>query len=145
LTTVFEFLYLLMKKVYLLAIILILGVVYAYPQENDPVSKRAARGFLNYSNYRQALEEFLKLRQTDSTNIEYNHSIGLCYIETNIDKSKAIPYLEWVTKQPKANPASWYDLGRAYALNYRFDDAIGAFTQYKKLITKDEYYIPASR
>jgi len=116
-----------------------------FGQEPIPTSKRAARGFLSYSNYRQALEEYQKLWAKDSTNIEYNHSIGLCYIETNIDKSKAIPYLEWVVNQPKSNPNAWYDLGRAYALNYRFDDAIEAFSKYTQIIIKDENYIQASR
>ncbi len=114
-------------------------------QTEEPTSKRAARGFLNYSNYRQALQEFMKLLKTDSLNIEYNHSIGLCHLETNIDKSKAIPYLEWVVKQPRANPSAWYDLGRAYAVNYMFAEAIIAFNQYKKAVPKDENYISASR
>jgi hypothetical protein len=114
-------------------------------QDDPPTSRRAARGYLSYSNYRTALEEFIKLRDKDSTNIEYNHSIGLCYIETNIDKSKAIPYLEWVVQQPKSNTSALYDLGRAYALNYRFDDAIAMFEKYRKAISRDDNYITADR
>lgn len=134
-----------MKKSFLFILFFILTFNIANSQEQQPTSRRAARGFLSFSNYRQALEEYLKLWAKDSTNIEYNHSIGLCYLETNIDKSKAIPYLEWVTQQPKASPKAWYDLGRAYALNYRFDDAITAFKKYKTLVSKDENYIPAQR
>lgn len=114
-------------------------------QTEPPTSKRAARGYLSYSNYRQALEEYKKLHAKDSLNIEYNHSIGLCYLETNIDKSKAIPYLEWVTSQIKCSPGAWYDLGRAYAANYRFDEAISAFSKFKTLIPKDENYVTADR
>jgi hypothetical protein len=133
-------------KCKLLFVFLFLGVsLIANAQTEEPTSKRAARGFLNYSNYRQALEEYLKLLKTDSLNIEYSHSVGLCYLETNIDKSKAIPYLEWVVKQPRSNPSAWYDLGRAYAVNYMFDEAIIAFNQYKKAVVKDENYISASR
>jgi len=133
-------------KVKLLFVFLFFGAIFnTNAQTVEPTSKRAARGFLNYSNYRQALEEYLKLLKNDSLNIEYNHSIGLCYVETNIDKSKAIPYLEWVVKQSRANPSAWYDLGRAYALNYMFDEAIIAFNQYKQSVSRDENYIPASR
>jgi len=133
-------------KIKIVLFVLLSGLLLpCFAQENSPTSKRAARGFLNYSNYRHALEEFLKLRAQDSTNVEYNYSIGLCYVETNIDKSKAIPYLEWVVNQPKFNPIAYYDLGRAYALNYRFDDAIEAFNKYNTLITRDEQYIPATR
>jgi hypothetical protein len=114
-------------------------------QEDAPTSRKAARGFLNYNNYRQALEEYFRLYEKDSTNIEYNYSIGLCYLETYIDKSKAIPYLEWVTEQPKANPVAWYDLGRAYAINYRFDDAMNAFMKFQQSAGKDDNYIPAAR
>jgi len=114
-------------------------------QEDTPTSRRAARGYLSYSNYRAALEEYQKLRARDTTNIEYNHSIGLCYLETNIDKSKAIPYLEWVVEQPRSNTSALYDLGRAYALNYRFDDAITMFEKYRKSVSRDDNYITAER
>ncbi len=114
-------------------------------QTEPPTSKKTARGFITLNNYREALEEFKKLWEKDSTNIEYNYSLGLCYLETNIDKSRAITYLEWVTQQAKPNINAWYDLGRAYAVNFRFDDAINAFIQYLQLTTKDDNFIPAQR
>lgn len=114
-------------------------------QEDVPTSRRAARGFLSYNNYRHALDEYMKLLKKDSTNIEYIYSIGLCYIETNIDKSKAIDYLEKTINHPRANSNSWYDLGRAYALNYRFNDAIDAFNKFISSVPRDDNYLPATR
>ncbi len=114
-------------------------------QNEEVVSKRAARGFFKLNNYRQALEEYEKLLSKDSTNIEYNHNIGLCYFYTNIDKSKAIPYLEYVTNQTKAPVLAWYDLGRAYQIQYEFDKAIEAYNTYLNVATKDDNYISAKR
>ncbi len=125
--------------------VLILLFHFGFAQEEIPTSRRAARGFLSYSNFRHALDEYQKLLAKDSTNVEYLYSIGLCYIETNIDKSKAIFYLEKTIDNPRANSNTWYELGRAYALNYRFQDAINAFKKFIDEVPKDENFIPASR
>lgn len=112
---------------------------------NQEGSFKAARGYFQYQNFKDALVEFLKLRTQDSTNIEINHSIGLCYLNSNVDKSKAIPYLEWVTTQQKFDPNAWYDLGRAYQYSYRYEDAIIAFQKFIQSGIKDENPIPATR
>jgi tetratricopeptide (TPR) repeat protein len=117
----------------------------SFSQNQENVSKRAARGYFKYNNYRQALEEYKKLLQTDSTNIEYNYNIGLCYLYTNINKAKAIPYFEFVVKQSKAPAQAWYDLGRAYHLQYEFDKAIESYKTFSNLVSKDDNYIPTAR
>lgn len=113
--------------------------------QESPPSRRAARGYLSFQNYQQALVEFLKLYRLDSNNVEYNHSIGLCYLETYIDRAKSTKYLEWVVRQKKYNIQAWYDLGRAYAVNYDFDRAIEAFETYARLSANDDNRIPARR
>lgn len=126
-------------------IILCLFFQYMVFSQEPPPSKKAARGYLSFQNYQQALVEFLKLHRLDSNNVEYNHSLGLCYLETYIDRSKSIRYLEWVVRQNKYNVQAWYDLGRAYAVHYEFDKAIEAFETYIRLTNRDNNYIPAQR
>ena len=75
-------------------------------------------------NYDEALSIYLDLLVEDPRNMEYNYRIGVCYLNTNINKAKAIPYLELVTRQPGYEPDAMYLLGRAYHFAYRFDDAI---------------------
>jgi tetratricopeptide (TPR) repeat protein len=82
-------------------------------------------------NYEEALTIYLDLLSDDARNMEYNYRIGVCYLNTNINKAKAIPYLELVTRQPNYEPDAMYLLGRAYHFDYRFTDAIAAYNKFK--------------
>lgn len=108
-------------------------------------TEKAAKGYFQFQNFKDALAEYLVLRSRDSLNVEYNHKIGLCYLYTNIDKTKSIPYLEWVVKQEKFDPNAWYDLGRAYLYAFRFNDARGAFKEFISTGVKDFNPITAKR
>ncbi len=108
-------------------------------------TEKAAKGYFQYQNFKDALAEYLVLRSRDSLNVDYNHKIGLCYLYTNIDKTKAISYLEWVVKQEKFDPNAWYDLGRAYQYAFRFEDARNAFKDFIGTGAKDFNPISAKR
>ncbi|MBI3511622.1 MAG: PD40 domain-containing protein [Bacteroidetes bacterium] len=96
---------------------------------SDP--KIAEEKFKN-KNYDEALQDYLDLLDDDSKNEEYNYRIGVCYLNTYINKAKAIPYLEVVTRLPKYDPNAMYLLGRAYHFAYRFDDALKCYNDFKK-------------
>jgi tetratricopeptide (TPR) repeat protein len=85
-----------------------------------------------HGNYIMALKVYKVVYKTDPKNIDYNYKIALCYLNTNIDKKLAVPYLEFVTKQEKYNPEALFDLGRAYHYANRFDEAIKVFNKFKK-------------
>ena len=93
------------------------------------VSKRGAMNFYWGGNFRAALDDFLILLSKDPSNVETNFYIGACYLESNIDKAKAIPYLEYVIQQRKFPKEAIYQLGRAYMFANRFDEAITTFNQ----------------
>jgi tetratricopeptide (TPR) repeat protein len=97
----------------------------------DPETKLTADKF-KAGNYEEALTGYLDLLDDDPKNMEYNYRIGVCYLNTNINKAKAIPYLELVTRQTKYEADAMYLLGRAYHFAYRFDDAIRSYNQFKK-------------
>jgi len=78
------------------------------------------------------LKVYKELYKNDKTNIDFNWKIGLCYLETNINKKEAVPYLEFICKQAKIEPDAFFDLGRAYHYANRFDDAIRMFNKYKE-------------
>ena len=98
-------------------------------------------------NYKDAITEYTLLLKTDSLNSIYNLNLGISYLFTNIDKSKAIYYLEKAITDPNVDSKAWYELGRAYLVNYRLDDAIKTFEAYKKipLTTKVDLLISADR
>lgn len=120
-----------MKKLLLLLLLLSAGFRLSSQTiaESDP--KTASEKF-KAGNYDEALTEYLDLLDEDPKNMEYNYRIGVCYLNTYVNKAKAIPYLELVTRQPKYEPDAMYLLGRAYHFAYRFDDAQRCYNQFKK-------------
>jgi len=83
------------------------------------------------NNFEGALDQYLGLLEKDPTNKTYNYRVGVCYLNTNISRKKAIPYFEMVTHETKYEPDAMYLLGRSYAFDYRFDDALKAYAKFK--------------
>lgn len=104
------------------------------PKKKTPPTGDAkiAEEYFKSGNFEGALDEYLVLVKKEPNNEKYNYRIGVCYLNTDIDKTKAIPYFEKIrnsTEEPEIN----YLLGRAYHYAYKFDDAIKQFSEYKKL------------
>lgn len=98
-------------------------------QKGNP---RQANAYLTKGNFDQALEEYLLLLEDEPGNLKYNYRAGVCYLNSNIDKGKAIPFLEKVVLAGYDNNA-YYLLGRAYHFALQFDKAIEMFGKYKTL------------
>lgn len=131
---VFKFI---MKNFLVILSILLLSSQFLYSQgrgkKREPNPDEAKDNF-SLGNYVGALDEYLLMLHKDAKNVLFNYRVGICYLNTNIDKSKAVHHLEYVTKQPKCEDVVWYELGRAYHYAYRFDDAIAAYNKYKELV-----------
>ncbi len=89
-----------------------------------------AAEYFKKGNYFKAMDEYKKCRKLDRANGEYNLKIGICYLETNIDKPKALEYLLISKKSDKQDKELDYYLGVAYAINHQMDDAIKALESY---------------
>ncbi|HEV7232530.1 MAG TPA: hypothetical protein VGO45_14430, partial [Bacteroidia bacterium] len=94
----------------------------------DP--KEASDKFAN-NNFDGALDDYLQLLTDDPKNDKYNYRVGVCYLNTNINRKKAVTYFEFVTGLPKYDPDAMYLLGRSYAFAYRFDDALKCYNKFK--------------
>lgn len=124
-----------MKKFIYNSLILTLFLFSALPvfsQDEKKTDPFAAEQKFISENYEGALEDYLSLLEKDPKNDKYNYNIAICYLNTNINKTKAIPYLEIITHKAKYDPNAMYLLGRAYHYAYRFDDAIKAYTTFKQ-------------
>jgi hypothetical protein len=98
-----------------------------------------AKDYLKYEDYNRALIEYLKLYKTNKEDLDINITIGYCYLHINDDKTKAIPYLEYAYKKGATDDALLLYFGMAYMYDYKFDDAIQYFNDYKKKIkAKDQ-------
>lgn len=102
--------------------------------------------FLMRQEFDKALELYLNVLETEPENADIKSRAGICYLNMDGDKSRAIPYLQeasqQVTAKYKANsfkeiqapPETFFLLGSAYRVNKQFDEAIAAYTKYKEYL-----------
>ncbi|MCB9192510.1 MAG: OmpA family protein [Flavobacteriales bacterium] len=107
------------------------------PEEREKrllkVNKKTAMEHYWNGNFRAAIEDLLILLAKEPSDVELNFYLGASYLESNIDKGKAIPYLEFVVQQEKFPKEAIYQLGRAYMFAHRFDEAITTFNKFKDI------------
>lgn len=89
-----------------------------------------------HKNFLTALPIYKEILKKDKNNVELQYKIAQCYLNTNINRTESIKYLEFCSKEPKMVTEVWLKLGTAYRLADKLDDAIGAFEKYKELEPK---------
>lgn len=122
-------------RIILLALFTAIG--YTVAAQGTLVLPRSANPTLadekfDYQNYLGALKDYLVLLKKDPTNNKYNFRVGICYLNTNVNKAEAVPYFEAELKTEKPDKEALFYLGKAYHYAYRFDDAIETFNKYKE-------------
>jgi len=86
-----------------------------------------AENFYKAKNYYDALPLYQLLLDKHQRIIEYRLKIGICHLNLADSTEKAIEYLDDVySRRPKEQDVLYY-LGKAYAINYKFDQAIETF------------------
>jgi hypothetical protein len=95
------------------------------------VSPENAAAKMKMGNYEDALGDYLQLLNEDPKSETYNYNVAVCYLNSNVNKAKAVPHLEIVTRKEKHDPNAEYLLGRAYQYANRFDDASNTFKKFK--------------
>ncbi len=124
----------------LLFIVLITQINIAYSQSKQKIID-AEYNFKN-KNYEIALDQYLKIYKRVKNNPVYNYRIGYCYMFVNRDRSKAIPFLEYVDTIPDVPVNSHLLLGIAYFYAKKFDKSKQKINEvikkYKDKLTPDE-------
>lgn len=91
-----------------------------------------AEYFFENDNYLRALPLYLKLIDKYPNEPFYRYRAGICYLYKTDEKEKAIEMLDKVeTQNPKLPDLNYY-LGRAYHINYKFEQAVSYFNAYIK-------------
>lgn len=97
-------------------------------------------------NYSLALKYFLDAYKIDSSNANINYKIGFCYLQSPSEKNKALPYLEKAAqnvshnynemepREKKAPENTYYLLGVAYRLAYKFNESNSYLNKFKDII-----------
>ncbi len=96
-------------------------------------AKMAEKYFLA-KNYEKATPLFAQLVSNHANNYKYNYYYGVCLLITHKDKTKAVQYLETAIQRPKTPDEIYYYLGKAYHLNYLFDEGARALTEFNLII-----------
>lgn len=98
--------------------------------------QKAADDLFAKAEYLQAKPLYSQLLSQDPMNADYNYRYGACIMFTEADPTKPIPFLEGGASTKGVKPEANFFLGKAYHLNYRFDEAIEAYEKFKKANVK---------
>jgi len=135
-------------KYFLVVFILTLFGFGSIAQQNNDFKKKyvEATGFIDVDDYASALRIFRSLDSLQKDNANLNFYIGVCLVNSPLDKIKAIPYLEKAIKnisleyvgnsnETTAPVFAYYYLGKAYLVDYRLDEAIEYLYRFRYYLT----------
>ncbi|MFL5753057.1 MAG: hypothetical protein ACJ76F_06600, partial [Bacteroidia bacterium] len=102
-------------------------------KSEDDLKKQAEKSFEN-EEYATGYKLYSQLVSNNPKDPNYNYRLGVCMLFTDPDKKKCFQYLEFANKNIKdcEKEAKFY-LGKAYHLNFRFDEAIKLYSDYKTI------------
>ncbi len=92
-----------------------------------------AKEYLRYRDYNRALFQLLKLEEKYPNDLYVLENIGICYLNINTDRSKALPYLKKVYNAGNYKDEILLYLGIASMHAHNFDEAITFFEEFKKI------------
>jgi tetratricopeptide (TPR) repeat protein len=99
----------------------------------DQVSefKKTASEYFKSENYKAALEIYRQLQANDPNNADYNYKLGVCYLNTEINRKMAAGYLVKAASSKEVPKDVNYHLGRALLILEELDDAIDTYEKFK--------------
>lgn len=106
---------------------------YGQNEKEEALKKQADKNFED-ELYNLAYKQFSQLVSLYPKDPIYNYKLGVCMLYTEPDKTKPYPYLLLATKNPADAPkdAKFY-LAKTYHVNYRFDEALRLYAEYKQI------------
>ncbi len=107
--------------------------------KNKFIDPGEAKEHFNHNNFLWAIPVYKQLLKQEPDNADYNYKLGMCYLNTNINKTLAIKYLEKASEKNKIDKTILYNLGLSYQYASRFDEAIVTYKEYvKNVMGKDK-------
>ena len=107
----------------------LLFVAGGYAQKSP--DKLSPKAYYNVNDYNRALEGYLELWPNHQQDLEINLNIATCYLHVNGDRSKALPYLNYLVREGNHDEEVTFMLGQAYMYGYNFDEALKYFNSYR--------------
>ncbi|HEU4716938.1 MAG TPA: tetratricopeptide repeat protein [Bacteroidia bacterium] len=88
-----------------------------------------AEYYFEEGDFLRALPLYKNLSDAHPDDAYYHYQLGICYLYKDDEKDQAVVHLEKARDLEPDLPRINFYLGRAYHLNYRFDDAIASFNK----------------
>lgn len=134
----------------LILVVLFTGELFSQDTGKDQEKFLDAEYFLMLEDFSDALPYYTQLYANYPDNAYLAYRIGICYLNIQGQKHKALDALEIATKkisnnyvegslnQTTAPNTAWYFLAMAYRINYEFEKAGKAFLNYRETLNEDE-------
>lgn len=116
--------------------ILLICKLSLYSQPAKFTSLEEADDHFSHGNYLSAIPAYTAEAKKDPENTRLKYKLGVCYLNTRVSREDAIPLLEAASKDPKIEEDVWMNLGKAYHLNNRMEEAIAAFEKFSEIKPK---------
>ncbi|MEC8603978.1 MAG: hypothetical protein VXY47_06495, partial [Bacteroidota bacterium] len=114
--------------------LLVIGHRYHAQFQTESERKDYANNLFEQKKFVEAEPHMLYFLSQENSS-DYSYKYGVCALNTFADKSKAIRFLSFAVKDKNVNPEVFFYLGKAYHLNYLFNDAIKNFEIFKNKST----------
>jgi tetratricopeptide (TPR) repeat protein len=133
-----------MKNLIILISLLLFASLIARPQDETQQEEWFEDGefFFERDDFEEALYYYQQLYNSDTTNTNAAYKIGMCYLEIDGAKTKAIPYFQQAItnmtakympksfKEKEAPYHAMFYLGNAYRLNNQLDKALEIYDRF---------------
>lgn len=90
-----------------------------------------AHNLYEEGNYLLAIPYYQKLLQAHPKELFFKYKLASCYLYKSDEHATALDYFKTIFEEKPKSPDINYFLGRAYHLNYKFDEATEQFKQYQ--------------
>lgn len=102
--------------------------------KNEAELRKEAERLFEEDEFIKAYPLYSQLVSNYQTDPDLNYHLGVCMLYSEANKKKCFSYLKLAANHPKDAPkdAVFY-LGKAYHINYQFDEALKYYEDYKKI------------
>jgi tetratricopeptide (TPR) repeat protein len=117
-------------------LLLVFGLVFSLASQSQP------KGFtfvedgdehFRHRNFLSAIPIYDRELKNDPENLKVRYRLGLCYLNTRVNRQQAVSLLEEVARDPDVGEDVFIHLGKAYLLSNRLDEAILTFEKFASL------------
>ncbi len=118
------------KYIFTLLFFVTFGFV-TFGQENIEETKKIADDLFEEEKYIEATPYYLRLLAIQPRDHNFNYHYGACLLHNSGKTQDVFKYLNYAVTDPNVDAQANYFLGKAYHLNYQFNDAIKYYKIYQ--------------